>query len=105
MSASLHTALYEMLKPHFSLGKHRMLTLVIILLGLVNSRTVNLSHIASQFLGAAKHASNYRRLQRFFQYIQLDQAVIAPLVRRMLGLNRPVRLALDRTNWQVGSSI
>ncbi len=102
MPAGLHTTLGATLAPHFDLGKTRLATLAIMIIGLANGRTVNLSHIASQFPGAAKHASNYRRLQRFFQYVRLEQDRVAPIVVRMLNLSRPKLLALDRTNWKVG---
>ena len=62
-----------------------------------------MSHLASQFPGDAKHGSNYRRLQRFFQFVQLDGDVAARLIMQMLNLNRPKLLALDRTNWKLGS--
>lgn len=103
MSSALHTALATTLAPHFELSKSRLATLAIMIIGLANGRTVNLSHIASQFPGAAKHSSNYRRLQRFFQHVRLDQDLIAQIVVRMLNLSRPKLLALDRTNWKVGS--
>ena len=74
-----------------------------LLVGLANGRTVNLSHLASQFPGDAQHGSNYRRLQRFFQFVQLDSDIAARLVVRMLNLKRPKLLALDRTNWKLGS--
>ena len=103
MFASLLAPLVKTLRPHFDLSKSRLETLVVLIVGLVNGRTVNLSHIASQFPGAAVHASNYRRLQRFFQYVRLDQDMVARIVVRMLNLQRPKCLALDRTNWKVGS--
>lgn len=74
-----------------------------LLVGLTNGRTVNLSHLASQFPGNAQHGSNYRRLQRFFQFVRLDGDIAARLVVRMLNLERPKLLALDRTNWKLGS--
>ena len=64
---------------------------------------MNLSHLASQFPGNARHASNYRRLQRFFQHIRLDGDIGAQLIVGMLKLGRPKLLALDRTNWELGS--
>jgi len=51
---------------HFDPGKTRLEPLTIMLAGLANGRTVNLSHLASQFPGKALHASGYRRMQRFF---------------------------------------
>ena len=72
MFGFLLAPLVETLRPHFSLSKTRIETLAVLLLGLANGRTVNLSHLASQFPGSALHASNYRRLQRFFQFERLD---------------------------------
>ncbi|WP_267428762.1 IS4 family transposase [Methylobacterium sp. GC_Met_2] len=102
MSACLRTALIESLSAHLGLGKSRLETLSMLLIGLIHSRTVNLTHIASQCHGPARYASKYRRLQRFFQHVRLDQAVIATLVVRMLKLTRPKCLALDRTRWKLG---
>ena len=42
-------------------------------------------------------------LQRFFQFVRLDGDVVAILVVRILGLPGPKVLALDRTNWKLGS--
>lgn len=41
--------LLETLRPHFDLSKTRLETLAVLLVGLANCRTVNLSHLASQF--------------------------------------------------------
>ena len=80
-----------------------METLVVIIVGLVSARTVNLSHIACQFPSGAKHASSYRRLQRFFQYVRLDNDWVGLMIVRLLHQRGPWLLALDRTNWKVGS--
>ncbi|UCI25713.1 IS4 family transposase [Mesorhizobium sp. B2-8-5] len=102
MPITIHTALIETLSRHFALRNSRLETLAVLIIGMVQGRTVSLSHVASQFPGAAQHGSNYRRLQRFFQSIRLDQALVAQLVVRMLNLSRPKCLALDRTSWKVG---
>ncbi|TPM71674.1 IS4 family transposase [Mesorhizobium sp. B2-3-3] len=102
MPTTIHTALIETLSRHFALRNSRLETLTVLIIGLVQGRTVNLSHVASHFPGVAQHGSNYRRLQRFFQSIRLDQALVAQIVVRMLNLSRPKYLALDRTNWRVG---
>ena len=104
MLGFLLAPLMDTLRPHFDLSKTRLETLVVLLVGLANARTVNLSHLASQFPGTALHASNYRRLQRFFQHIRLDGDVVAQLIVRLLNLKRPRLLALDRTNWKLGST-
>ena len=90
--------------PHFDPGKTRLETLAIMLAGLANGRTVNLGHLANQFPGTALHASSYRRLQRFFEYVRLDGDVVARLIVRLLNLKGPKLLALDRTNWKLGKT-
>lgn len=103
MQSQIRAALETTLSGKFSLSKSRLETLISVLIAMVNSRTVNLTHAACHLPGKALHASRYRRLQRFFQYVRLDQDVVARLVIAMLTGNRPVPLALDRTNWRVGS--
>jgi len=98
----LYTTLTSSLKVHFNLSNSRLITLCSLILGFVQSRTVNLSHIASFIPGEALSASRYRRLQRFFQFVQLESDHVAPLVLRLVNLSRPRCLALDRTNWKVG---
>lgn len=102
MVGSVLTPLFETLRPHFDLSKTRLETLAVLIVGLANGRTVNLTHLASQVPGAALHASKYRRLQRFFQFESLDGDVAARLIVRVLALGRPKLLALDRTNWKLG---
>ena len=102
MFQRLFTPLGLMLDRHFSLSKPRLVTLSVLLVGLSNCRTVNLSHLASQFPGSAQTSSNYRRLQRFFHKVTLDGDAVAQLVLAMLKLRGPIMLALDRTNWKLG---
>lgn len=99
----IHSALIETLGWHFALSKSRLVTFATLIAGLAQSRSVNLSHLAVHLSGPARHASKYRRLQRFFQFVRLDQTVAARLVVHMLNLERPKYLALDRTNWKLGS--
>jgi Transposase DDE domain len=85
------------------LSKDRRHTLVVLIMGMISARTVNLSHLAGTFSGPAKLASNYRRLQRFFQHVRLDADWLAKVLVALLGLRPPYRLCLDRTNWKVGT--
>lgn len=55
-----------MVTPHVQLGKTRLETLCLLVLGMISSRTVNLTHIAAERPARAKVASTYRRLQRFW---------------------------------------
>ena len=100
---ALPGSLMSTLSSHLALSSSRLETMVVIILGLVNGRTVNLSHIASQFSGPARLSSNYRRLQRFFQFVRLDEAWLARTLIRLLNLRAPFTLCLDRTSWKVGA--
>ncbi len=65
MSHHLPDTLMLTLSSHLELGKSRLQTLSWLIIGVINARTVNLSHVASQFAGAAQVSSSYRRVQRF----------------------------------------
>jgi hypothetical protein len=102
MDQQLSDTLVSTLSSHLDLSKSRLTTMAWLVLGMVNARTVNLSHIASQFSGPAQVSSSYRRLQRFFQFVALDGDWLARCVVKMLTINSPWILCLDRTNWKVG---
>lgn len=102
MPDAVFAPLVKMLGLQFGFSKSRLVTLAVLICGVAQARTVNLSHIASHFPGAALHSSNYRRLQRFFQQERLDGDATARLIVRLLNYARPRRLALDRTNWKLG---
>lgn len=98
------TALLEILRPEIGLSKRRLETLCLIVIGMVSARSVNLSHVACERPGTVQTASTYRRLQRFFQHVRLDEDWSLPLLIRLLGLKGSWLLALDRTNWQIGKT-
>lgn len=104
MFSACHAALIQTLNSQFALSKSRLVTLSAMIVGLAQSRTVNLTHLAGHLPGDASHASAYRRLQRFFQFVHLDADRLALLVVHMLNLGREIDLALDRTNWKIGST-
>ena len=89
MNRHLLDALMGTLSGHLDLSKSRVETLALLIWGLVNGRTVNLSHIASQLSGTALIPLAYRRLQRFFQYVRLDANWSAPLIVKWLGIKPP----------------
>ena len=97
-------ALGEIVRPHVGLSKDRVETLGMLVVGMVSARTVNLSHLAAERPGDALVGSTYRRLQRFFQHVRLEQDWAAPVVGKLCGLKQSNKwyLALDRTQWQVG---
>lgn len=102
MSDPLSDALTQTLSAHLELSKSRLATLSWLIIGLVNARTVNLSHLAAPCPGSAKVVSSYRRLQRFFQFVTLDGDWLALVVVKLLKLKAPWTLCLDRTNWRIG---
>ncbi|NML91289.1 hypothetical protein HHL26_19805 [Sphingobium sp. TB-6] len=104
MFTACHAALMKTLCRQFRLGKSRLETLAVLVMALAQSRTVNLTHLACHLPGQATHASGYRRLQRFFQHVQLESDRLALLVVSMLNLSRKKCLVLDRTNWKIGST-
>jgi hypothetical protein len=73
------------------------------LLALYAMRTANLSILATAFSGHAKEESNYKRLQRFLREFEMPYAELALFIVKQLGVAGPYTLALDRTNWKVGT--
>ena len=103
MSQQAVTALEKILRPHVELGKTRLETLCLMVTGMISARTVNLGHIACERPGgSALIASTYRRLQRFFQHVELDRGWTLPLLAELLALEGSWHLALDRTQWSRG---
>lgn len=102
MSHQAIAALTRTLRGHVSLGKSRLETLCLLVVGMVSARTVNLGHVASERAGAALTASTYRRLQRFFQHVDLGADWALPLIAKLLGLSGTWYLVLDRTQWAIG---
>jgi len=106
----LHRAiatLRETLRPHLGLSKDRVETLALIVVAMISARTVNLSHLAAERPGPTLVASTYRRLQRFFQHVRpgrdLGPDWAAPIAAELAGLQGRWYLALDRTQWRIGS--
>lgn len=103
MTTKFPAVLTERLSSHIALSKSRLETLALLITGMIEARTVNLSHIASERGTTVKHASTYRRLQRFFQHVEPGEDWAAHLIVALLGVTKPWFVCLDRTNWQIGS--
>ena len=103
MGRDVTAALRLALLGHLSLRKSRLESFCVLVVGVLLSRTVNLSHLACMFPTRAEIASNYRRLQRFFEQVILDGGQLARVIVRIAGLGSgPWLLALDRTCWKFG---
>ena len=103
MSHQAITALSRTLRGHVGLGKSRVETLCMLVVGMVGARTVNLSHIATEGGRSVLIASTCRRLQRFFQHVDLGPDRAVPIVAHLVGPAGCWTLALDRTNWKIGT--
>ena len=94
--------LQKALTPHVHLGKSRVETLCLLVIGMISARTVNLIHIAAERPARAKVASTYRRLQRFFQQVILPDDWSVGIVMALIGNPDRWYVYLDRTNWKIG---
>lgn len=96
-------SLEQTLLENLPWNKARIKFVTRFLLALYAVQTVNLAVLATAFAGHAKEESHYKRLQRFLRSFAMPYAEVAAFVVKLLGLAGPYTLALDRTNWQVGS--
>jgi Transposase DDE domain len=103
MSHRSVAALAQTLRGHVGLGNSRLETLCMLVVGMIGARTVNLGHIASGAGRGVQIASTYRRLQRFFQHVELDPDWAAMIVARLIGPAGAWTLGLDRTTWKIGT--
>jgi len=95
------TMLADVLKLHFGWNLARVKCLSCLIIALFKVKTVNFAELATAFSGSAKTDSHYRRIQRFFQEVHIQQDMIAQLVASFLPYD-PFILSMDRTNWMLG---
>jgi len=70
---------------------------------MITVKTVNFTHLATAFITKSFQDSCYKRIQRFFRFLQFDPFAVASMVIALFGLkNKKLNLALDRTNWKFG---
>ena len=72
-----------------------------LVLALVQEKSVNLVSLSLAFQGSTQPESSYRRLKRFFSEVRLDKIQMARLVLSLLPAP-PYTLCVDRTNWRLG---
>lgn len=93
-------ALSRLIIDHIRLARSRRETLGWLMASVLKAGSVNLNRLAPHIDSAAQTASVHRRLERFFDEVELNDAEVARLVVAALGLQgKPWHLALDRTNW------
>ena len=90
------------LKENINLAHIKLISLFIV--ALCKAKTVCFSLLSTVFDSPAKSSSCLRRIQRFFAEFDLDRDLIARVIFRLLPIKGPFCLAIDRTNWQFGST-
>lgn len=85
------------------MNKARLKCMSMLLLGLIQKRTVNLVSLSLTFQGLAEPESNYRRIKRFFSEVRFDRLSIGRLILGFLPAP-PYTVCIDRTNWKFGIS-
>jgi hypothetical protein len=78
-----------------------------LVVGMIGACTVNLGHTATQVGRSVLIASTYRRLQRFFQYVDLGPNWVVLIIARLdrLVCKSSVRIPGARTRALLGASI
>lgn len=97
-------SLEQTLGNNLSWNQSRINFLAKFILALIKVRSVNLTEVANGFGGKASADSSYRRLKRFFQLFEISYSAVALLVLKLMALQAPFVLTLDRTNWKLGKS-
>lgn len=80
----------------------RLSCLSLLLLVIIQEKTVNLVSLSLAFQGSMKPESSYRRIKRFLTEIRLDKVKVAQLILTLLP-PPPYTVCVDRTNWQFGT--
>ncbi len=93
--------LSEILKQSFNWHKARRDCFTGMLIGLLKTRSVNLTEIATGFPSDAQPESRYRRIQRFIHKHPINFDCVALFIMALFGfIQGQYYLAMDRTNWK-----
>lgn len=97
-----HTGLMKgLLAIGINLHKSRLECLSMLMLGMVEARTVNLKAVVGEVQSWVKEDSVYRRAQRFFSEIEFDGLLFTRLMVKLVAKERYI-VCIDRTNWKLG---
>jgi len=98
-----HKGLIKVLQEiGIELQKSRLNFLGMLIIGIIESRTVNLKTVVISMQSQAQSKSVYRRAQRFFSEIEFSQIMFTKMILSLLKKERYI-LTVDRTNWKFGS--
>jgi len=85
-------------------NKARINFLAKFLIALIQVKSISLVQISSVMSARAKQDSHYKRCQRFLRGFELPFLDIARLVIKLLGINPPFVISVDRTDWCLGET-
>lgn len=92
------------LDAYLSIGRGRLETLKSLITGILSAGSVNLKEVCARFERGIE-ASNYRKVQYFFQKeILPDAEVIKFILYHLFAPHEQVTLAIDRTDWSFGKT-
>ncbi|MFN7946977.1 MAG: IS4 family transposase [Blastocatellia bacterium] len=97
-------SLEQTLALNLTWHKARIKFVAAFVIALLTVKNVNLVELACAFAGQANQESHYKKLQRFFRFFEIPCAELAHLLVKLLGVEGPWTLSLDRTNWQFGQT-
>lgn len=97
-----YSLLERTLGANLAWNRARIKFLARFLIALFAAKTVNLSHIATFFVGRAATDSHYKRIKRFLRFFEISERETAQLVIRLMKLEQPFVITIDRTQWQLG---
>ena len=97
-----HTRLMGLLRESgLKLHESRLEFLSLLMIAVVQAKTVNLASVVGMMEGKAQADSFYRRAQRFFQGLRLADELVFDYALK-LHPQKCYSLCLDRTNWKFG---
>ena len=94
--------LYSILSMHFgeTMNKARLKAMSMMICALCKVQRVTYTKLAAAFDSDALAGSSLRRIQRLIAECVIDTDLIAKLILKLIPVDGPYNLSMDRTNWK-----
>lgn len=91
------------IQSHFKMNLARAKCCAMMIIALIECRSVNLTRMSTMARGSAEEQSKYRRMRRFIREMAFDPAEVARFIFSVLDIppDFKMNLILDRTNWKL----